>query len=500
MCMISMKSMGYVLVGIGFIGALFSLLVDVIGIGDDGIQAAQMLGIEAGIALILLGIGFVVVSKNPNYSSVDFTKFKQYRFFEMPASVWVFAGFVIVYIALFLGPVFLNPERHMVYYNRYIPNTSRIGSDLNAIMTYVGDWLVRGQSPYTGAYIAYPPLALILFAPLLISGFPVYFYILTSATLISYILIALILPMAITKGKDKSSLLLLFIIGLFSYGLQFEIERGQFNLIAFALCFTAIYIFHKQPSLRYFAYILFILSVQLKIYPALFIFMFIDDWRNWKATLTRFIGLGLSNFLLLFILGFERFNEFLGATTQQQLSLTPWNGSSIRSFVFVLSRTGFGVFSEEVIARVSQNPRTIELIFLVLYGVCLFVLIAHAFINNIKEFNPYLFLACTIGVLIVPTISNDYKLPLLIAPMSILFSTWPEMTAGFKRIISTVTLIVVSVAFWSTLYPFKFKPEILHNSMPILLFILLAVGFLIVIAPRQKNNLSMLHPGEAKSL
>ena len=31
------------------------------------------------------------------------------------------------------------------------------------------------------------------------------------------------------------------------------------------------------------------------------------------------------------------------------------------------------------------------------------------------------------------------------------------------------------MAFWSTLYPFKIKAEILHNSMPVLLVILIAV-------------------------
>jgi len=194
------------------------------------------------------------------------------------------------------------------------------------------------------------------------------------------------------------------------------------------------------------------------------------------------------NFLILFVAGFKTFYEFLGVTSQQQLSLTPWNGSSIRSFVFILSRTGFGFFSENMITKVSENPRLIEMVFLGIFGFCFVLLIAYTFINNMKGFNPYLFLACTVGMLIIPTISNDYKLPLLIAPVSILFSNWPDMDTIAKRIVSIITITVVSVAFWSTLYPFKYKPEFLLNSMPILIVILLVVTILMFIAPHNRSG------------
>ena len=487
----SIRKIGYVLAIIGISGILISILIDTLGFGDGGIQAAQILGIEFGLMLALLGLGLVFTNQKQGSNIASITKFKQFSIFSLPGFTWVLISFLIVYVAFFLGPLFLNSKLHMVYFNRYIPNTSPIGSDLRAVVKYVEDWLISGLSPYEDGYIAYPPLALILFAPLLLIGFPAYFHFITFSTLLSYILVTLILPIAFTRGKDKSTLLLLFIIGLFSYGLQFEIERGQFNLIAFALCLSAIYIFHKYPTMRYFSYALFVLSVQLKIYPALFIFMFIDDWRNWKLVFRRIFGLGFLNFLLLFILGSKTFNEFIGATTQQQLRLTPWNGSSIRSFVFVLSRTGFGVFSENVITKVSENPRSIEMIFLAIFGSCFVLLIAYTIVNNMKGFNPYLFLACTVGVLIIPTISNDYKLPLLVAPVSILFSHWPDMDTIAKKIVSVTTLIVVSGAFWSTLYPFKYKPEILLNSMPILIVILLSVTILTLVAPRQGSGKSI---------
>jgi hypothetical protein len=484
----SIKKMGFTLAIIGVFGALISALADFFGFGDDGVQAAQLLGIELGIIMALIGFGLVFVSGKRNIPLAHIINFNQFSLPDLSTFTWVFIGFVIVYVALFLRPVFLNSDRQMVYFYRYIPNTSLIGSDLRAVMQYVKGWLVLGESPYTGGYIAYPPLTLLLFAPLLLIGFPAYFYVITLATLTSYAVLTLVLPLALSQGKEKTAVFLLFVIGLFSYGLQFEIERGQFNLIAFAFCFSAIYLFHKYPAWRYFAYILFVVSVQLKIYPALFIFMFIDDWKNWKAILKRIFGLGLLNFLLLFVAGLGTFNEFLGATSQQQLLLTPWNGSSIRSFVFVLSRRGFGVFPENVINMVGENTRLIEMIFLIVFGICFFLLIFYALFKRVNGFNPYIFLACTIGALIVPTISNDYKLPLLIAPVSVLFVNWPDMDVVWKKVVSIAALLVVSIAFWSTFYPFKYKPEILQNSMPVLLLILVIATFINFIAPGTKIN------------
>ena len=58
-----------------------------------------------------------------------------------------------------------------------------------------------------------------------------------------------------------------FVTGLTSHGLQFELERGQFNVVAISLCLLAVYIFHYQVKYRHFGYLLFLVAVQLKVYP-----------------------------------------------------------------------------------------------------------------------------------------------------------------------------------------------------------------------------------------
>jgi hypothetical protein len=88
------------------------------------------------------------------------------------------------------------------------------------------------------------------------------------------------------------------------------------------LCLTSIYIFHYHPKYRLLAYILFSLSVQLKLYPAIFIVMFVDDWRDWKNVVLRFLGIGLVNLLLFFVMGYQTFQDFIRSVTAQMLNPT----------------------------------------------------------------------------------------------------------------------------------------------------------------------------------
>jgi uncharacterized membrane protein YoaK (UPF0700 family) len=165
----------------------------------------------------------------------------------------------------------------------------------------------------------------------------------------------------------------------------------------------------------------------------------------------------------------------LGSIIQHQFQHATWNGVSIRTFFFVLSNTGYNLFPEPIVSAAGRYQRVFELSFLALFFLCLITLIVLAFMRREKGFNPYLLLACTIGALIIPAISNDYKLPLIIGPVALLLVGWPAMKKMSKKITSTVLLVIVLMAFWSTLYPFKVKPEILHNNMLVLLLILVSV-------------------------
>ncbi len=58
----SPQKIGYSLIGVGGFVVLFMFLADAIGLGKGGIQAAQLLGIELGVVLIILGYAFAISS------------------------------------------------------------------------------------------------------------------------------------------------------------------------------------------------------------------------------------------------------------------------------------------------------------------------------------------------------------------------------------------------------------------------------------------------------
>lgn len=119
----------------------------------------------------------------------------------------------------------------------------------------------------------------------------------TLLTLVCYVLCVLVLPRVFHRYNPwrVPGLLMLFFSGLFSYGLHFELERGQFNLLAFTCCLNTIYLFHYQCALRVLAYLLFCLAVQLKIYLAIFALLFVEDWRYWRESVRRIVGLAAIN-------------------------------------------------------------------------------------------------------------------------------------------------------------------------------------------------------------
>ena len=304
----STRKIGYAIAIIGVLGTLFSVLVDYIGLGDDGIQAAQILGILVGLMLTVFGltVALQVTEKQIDTGSSLRAGFE--RLLNLPVSVWFVVGFLFVYVLLFVSPVFLNQSRSMVYFNRFLPNLNPIGSDMNYTLNYVKSWVTTGQSPYPESH--YPPLTYVLLSPLTLFSYPTSYFVTTFLTISSYIILTLLIPVWFNSKKDFSLIVLLSVTGLFSYGFQFELERGQYYSMAFLLCLLAIYLFHRHYEFRYLAYVLFSFSVHLKIVPIFFLPMFIKDWRDWKGNIKRMVGLGLFNLALLFVLGYQKSREF----------------------------------------------------------------------------------------------------------------------------------------------------------------------------------------------
>ena len=464
-----MRNLSFSLVGIGLLLVVFFALADTLGLGGDrGIGATQLLGIQAGALFVLLGIGLLTVKWEGE--TIFRKRFEIAQIFNVPYLYWILFTFLIVYVSFFLLPVFFS-KLQMQYLTKYIPDAfvTHIGFDIESIVSRIENWLRTGVSPYADEFIAYPPLAVAVFATFSLIGYPAYFKLMVSITVLAYLITALVIPFSLVPKRNRVLLILFFITGLFSYGLQFEQERGQFNLIAFTLCLSAIYIFHFHYKFRYFAYLLFTVAVQLKVYPVFFVVMFIDDWRDWRAILKRFLGLGLLNFSSLFILGYKLFLDFVKTITGYQLlESSRYENLSIKGFVTYLSST---------------HPGLTEIPFWILLGICFLSVVGYAFYCNRRGLNPYLLLICTLAALIIPSVSNDYKLSLLIAPIALFFCCLPEVNNASKKTLLTTLVIFASLAYWTTLFPATVKPEFLSRNFPALVVIMISVTMLNFLAP-----------------
>lgn len=474
----NIRKTGQVLIIFGALGIIISLLVDLLPGAKTGIQSAQIFGIEIATVILLTGIWG---SLTETTEKIDIKKWSYDLFnqvLNLPILVWALAGFLITYILFFISPMFLNETHRMHYFITYIPDRFPIGNDMIAVIELAKGWFFQGQSPYNTQF--YPPLTYIIFSPLLlINDYPTLFKLFTFLGVGSYIALTFLIPAKIF-GKEKISLvLLLFMSGLVSYGLQFELERGQYNIITFLLCILAIYIFHYHPRYRLFAYLLFSVSVQLKLYPAIFIVMLVDDWRNWKSILLRFAGLGIFNFILLFTMGYQIFLEFMGSVSTQLV--TPgwgWNGNhSIKAFVGNLAKDGLGILQPNTLAVVQQNTELIANLLLLSVLICIAsgILIFH--LRRERGMDSYLLLMCTIGALTIP-VSNDYTLSFLAAPVALFLCGLPELKGSRNRFVSIVLIASLSFAYSTILIPFKYKPYYMNNAFLPLFVILIITALL----------------------
>ena len=266
--------------------------------------------------------------------------------------------------------------------------------------------------------------------------------------------------------------MLIMVTGLLSYGFQFELERGQWNLIAFSFSVASIYLFHKQPKYRWLAYLLFSISVQLKLFPAIFVFTLIEDFRDWKNNIKRIIGLGVFNILALFIFGLNPVLSTIEFLNKISPGASSFFNLSLISFTSFLFSKG-GLPQKHIILWLTANEWLPQSLFFALFGFCFLIICFQAYKRNITGFNPYIFLACFIGACIIPSISFDYKLSML--PACIIISM-PEILLneeGKNRPLTILLAFVFSVAYSSMLYSYTNKPKIMQNNFPALMVILI---------------------------
>ena len=470
----TLRKLGLGVFGIGILGVILSLLADFLPGAKAGIQSSQILGIEISIITLLIGVWMIIAATSDEKLELR-ERARPYlnQLINLPVIAWVLTGFLLAYTLFFVLPMFMDTSLRINYFSHYLPDRLPIGGDLIIMLDLAREWFRANQSPYRLQF--YPPFTYVFFAPLLlVDHYPTLYKFFTLFTVISYCFLTLVLPLKITDKKNIPLIVLFFVTGLTSYGLQFELERGQYNVFTFLLCLWAIYIFHFHSKYRLFAYLLFSLSVQLKLYPAIFIVMLIDNWTDWKGILRRFVGLAVFNVLLLFIMGPRIFLDFLHSVSGQ-LSAPgwTWNGNhSINAFVFNLTKDGFRIIGSETLEMLKQNSGILGTSLFLLFVIMFFSAILISYKLNNPGPDSYLLLACMIGALVIP-VSNDYTLSMLAAPVALVLSSSPEPKNNVQRLISILMILGISFSYASTLIPFKYKPYYLNNAFAPLFLILI---------------------------
>lgn len=394
----------------------------------------------------------------------------RWRIPDPPVLAWILIGFLASYLLFYLLPIFLNPKQAM-FFPRYLPAAKTIGFDLAGTLSYSKSWLIEHHTPYIGANQK-PPLASVLFSPLVFLPFQDAYLIITLCTLAGYGVCTLWFPI-LAGGSRRISpcLLLLSATGLLSYGFQWELERGQFDVIAMTLALGAVALFYRHPRFRLASYVLLTLSIQLKVYPAILIIAFVEDWRNWKKELVRILAILGVNFACLFVLGPRVFLDFVAAIRGYIVSFDPFVGDhSVASFAINLF---------------PSHPRYLELGLLALFALCFVyaVYVSHA--RRWPGLDPYLLLACCVGALIIPSISNDYTLPILVPAAAMFFERLQIANKGRIRAgLGAFMLVLMSFAYSSTLFSYTNKaslPFLIENNLPALFLVLLTATALVAL-------------------
>jgi hypothetical protein len=346
-----------------------------------------------------------------------------------------------------------------------LPTLTPIAADLHTMMEWGRDWL-DPNVPYHG----YPPLSNMFFAALYPLPFNVT-YAIFAAMAIGTLLVLLAMSLHRQQDGRIPPLLALFVItGLSSYGLQFELERGQFNLLAFGLSVGGVWLFHAKPRWTLLAYALFCAGVQLKLYPAILILLLTRDYRDFKGNLRRAAGLAAANFLLLLALGLDRFSEFVTAV---QVLATGFGGSAINHSIYSFARVAVATLSPYVALPAYTLP-TLQWTLTLAMLASLAVIVWLNYRDRRSGYDPYLLLACTIGAMVIPSVSFDYKLSILIAPTALAVVEFEQraVAPSHPRTAGIAALVLLIAAYTTTLFSFYLKPTALDNNCPALFVML----------------------------
>ncbi|MBK9207971.1 MAG: hypothetical protein IPL71_06595 [Anaerolineales bacterium] len=402
-------------------------------------------------SLLFLIIASVMLGKKNLWVAQGLFKIREWIALQ-PMGIWVVAGFFISYVLFFFIPIFLNTRGVMLQNLGDVPTTMLVGSDHQVIVEGMSRDFFFTEPKFVIRAYPYPPFTLLfhtMFLPFHSVGS---YWAISFLTLTAFALVGFFIPVQFNQQKKMTILpTFYFITGLFSYGFQFELERGQFNLISVSLALTSIWIFHKYPKIRWLSYLFFTMAVQLKMYPLIFILGLIDNWQDWKGISKRFVLLGVMNFVTLFILGYKNFITYLQVIKQYAAdgaATSNWiGGHSISAFVNLLSATITGEY-------VNPDWVWLQILFTLIVLICFAIIVYRAYKQNLPGPNAALLLGCAVLAQLLPSVSFDYTLSMMPVVLALVFSDIRKIDRGLS---ASIFLLILGMAYGSVQFSFTQK-------------------------------------------
>ncbi|MDX9990754.1 MAG: glycosyltransferase family 87 protein [Anaerolineales bacterium] len=473
----SNKNISAGMVGMGVLLMGASFLVDLLGLGKPGLQAAQLSGILVGGLLSLIGLGVQALPDNSK-TIWQFIAEKLDATLNLPVLIWVLAGFLVIFISYFVRLLFFDAGRQLSYFVDYIPHLKPIGNDLHYNSSAISLWL-RGASPYDLTYHFYPPLYHLVFSPLILFGPEQKYAIMTGLTLTSFGLLFLFPWRA--KISNPAIFLFFFLTGLISYGMQFELERGQFNVLALLLAFGSIWLFYKLPSFRYLAYGLLTIAAHIKIYPGIFALMFFSHWQNWKENLKTATLLGFLNLAAFLALGYKIFKQFAQSLLNESgnpLWILPDKqpiNHSLSAFLDKLAKNNDNEVSQSFANWLGASISGVEVVLWVIILLSAALILWRTLQKRPNLLHVDVFLLFILLGHLLPSVSIDYKLVLLAPGLALVFANHALPELRWQKLVFIGLVILISAAYSLTLVPYTYRSGIAITAFPMLFTILLGL-------------------------
>ena len=410
---------------------------------------------------------------------------------KTPSALFSLAGLVVGYYAFSLWGTFLRGD--VMLTKPQVPCFALAGVDLQVVLGYGRMWLFDGRSPYATDN-PFPPLANVLFAPLLLLSQSNAYHVVVTLTFVASVLSIVLLPRVFTTDAwSRSVLWVVLTLSFSSYGLQFEIERGQFNVIAMALCYGAIAVFRCYPRRRLLAYVLFTCAVQLKVYPAIMVVLLCEPGEGLWTVARRWVALAATNVACVFALGGDCAKGFFRGLGVQANDPYVWLGNhSVKAFAKMpetyrrqILASGHGDIS--TLAWLQTHGASISLL---LTALVLLLFAAIIWGARRKAAQPVLLLAGTLCCLVLPGASQDYKLSIL-PPAMAAFLCWAE--PGNSGTFAQRLLVFLGTFVYTGLQAsYVTRPMLFMNVFPLLMVLVVICFLQLLAAPRKAANSTSL--------